>query len=114
MANCNDCRFGYWEETFEDAYFVCEKCIYDEENCKEFEKLKESDNFINYDFLNQNKDYICDCSCQSLQGFEILFRNIKDLKCGDTFVITEIHRNSTSDVPTVKLQKIYKYGENND
>lgn len=110
MAKREECKYGYWEETFEDAYFVCEKCLYDCENCKEFEKVEDSKiNLNSKHFFKISKEYMNNCSSSSLQNCTVYFKDIKDLKCGDTFVLKSIIRSSNLGVYSLELQKIYTY-----
>ena len=110
MTKSEECKHGYWEETLEDAYFVCEKGLYDCENCEGFEKVEDSKvDLDSKHFFEALKEYVNDCSSSSLQGCTIYFKDIKDLKCGDTFVLKSMARSSTCGVYGVELQKIYPY-----
>lgn len=105
-----ECKHGYWEETLEDAYWVCEKGVYDCENCEQFEKIENSEvDLDSKKFFDVPKDYVRNCSSSSLQGCTIYFKDVKDLKCGDVFVLKSMSRSANCGVYGVELQKIYPY-----
>ena len=107
MTKSEECKHGYWEETFEDAYFVCEKGQYD---CEKVEKIEDSKvDLDSKHFFEVPKEYVDNCSSSSLQGCTIYFKDIKDLKCGDTFVLKSMARSANFGIYGVELQKIYPY-----
>ena len=113
MPNCDNCKNGYYDSYFDsegifDTHFVCEKGLEPKNGdfeCEGFEpepelKIKETP-----------KEYQSCDSC-SLQGCTIYFKNEKDLKCGDTFILTSMSRSSTCGIYGVELQKVYPYNDN--
>ena len=121
MANCDDCKYQCPEEDYESGvwYFYCKQGLEMSEDDFECEGYEPKEEVYVYEncakiYKDRMKETYKPCDSQCLQGVTIYFRDVKDLRCGDNFVITEINRSFMSDIPTVKLQKIYKCGENND
>lgn len=113
MSECENCEHRMPECEDWCWYFTCEKGLEmqdDDFECEDFEPKQEIK--TNYK-LEVPTECISQCSNQSLQGCTIHFKDIKDLKCGDIFVLKSLShsRFEKGEIWNAELQKVYKVGE---